>query len=219
MPLTWSPQVYTLEAAAGKAFPKSDGGTCKRLAKAKQATSGKNLEGARKDLVKVYLRENHSREFLVKDVGHFAQGSSKAQERSIASSVAPPLADEVAEGKISTLETMPKSVTPALPIEISSDCESGTAIQAASSEFAKPVSRSSWLDSSKMFLARWVNKEMEETHTLKSPAGFAVARLGEEAPISESEHVGPSAGVEIVSTPPAVLHQDIDVPETYKIED
>ena len=45
--------------------------------KSKQATTGKKLAGASRDVVKLFLRESSCRAFSLQDAGHFALGKSK----------------------------------------------------------------------------------------------------------------------------------------------
>ena len=199
LPLTLRPPQAMLEQAVAKIFPKTDDTTCRRWAKAiceavqfvrsksQKFTSGKKLTPAVLQVAKLYLRQCRKSDFSLKDAGNFAQSSGKKRklkrEVSNASSAVLPVAGTVAEQKLSILETMPKlaSDRPAVPVEISSGSESGQPVEAASSKPA--VSGSYWVDDSKMVLARLKNGELEEARMSKGPAGFAIARFGEEAAI------------------------------------
>ena len=210
LPLTLRPPAAMLEQAVAKLFPKTDDTTCRRWARAicesvqfvrgksQKLTSGKKQTPAVLQVAKFYLQQCRSSAFSLKDAGNFAQSSGKKRklkrehsspkkklkrEVSSASSAVLPVAGTVAEHKLSILETMPKlaSDRPAVPVEISSGSESGQPVEAASSKPA--VSGSYWVDDSKMVLVRLKNGDLEEARMSQGPAGFAVARFGEEAAI------------------------------------
>ena len=210
LPLTLRPPAAMLEQAVAKLFPKTDDTTCRRWARAicepvqfvrgksQKLTSGKKQTPAVLQVAKLYLQQCRSSAFSLKDAGNFAQSSGKKRklkrehsspkkklkrEVSSASSAVLPVAGTVAEHKLSILETMPKlaSDRPAVPVEISSGSESGQPVEAASSKPA--VSGSYWVDDSKMVLVRLKNGDLEEARMSQGPAGFAVARFGEEAAI------------------------------------
>ena len=207
LPLTLRPPAAMLEQAVAKLFPKTDDTTCRRWARAicesvqfvrgksQKLTSGKKQTPAVLQVAKLYLRQCRSSAFSLKDAGNFAQSSGKKRklkrehsspkkklkrEVSSASSAVLPVAGTVAEHKLSILETMPKlaSDRPAVPVEISSGSESGQPVEAASSNPG-----SYWVDDSKMVLVRLKNGDLEEARMSQGPAGFAVARFGEEAAI------------------------------------
>jgi len=213
LPLTLRPPKIMLEQAAAKLFPKTDDITCHRWAgaiceaiqfvrvKSQKLTSGKKQTPAVMEVAKVYLQQSRRSGYTLKNAGHFAQGSSKKRklqrehsspkkklERQVSIASSDSAALPVTSGsndrkhKLSILDTMPKlaSDKPAVPMEISSGSES--AVEAAPSKPAA-VSGSYWVDESKMVLVRLKNGDLEEARMTVGPAGFAVARFGEEAAI------------------------------------
>eukprot|EP00434_Breviolum_minutum_P013118 symbB.v1.2.011562.t1/scaffold715.1/size233058/8 len=213
LPLTLRPPKIMLDQAAAKLFPKTDDTTCHRWAgaiceaiqfvrvKSQKLTSGKKQTPAVMEVAKVYLQQSRRSGYTLKNAGHFAQGSSKKRklqrehsspkkklERQVSIASSDSAALPVTSGsndrkhKLSILDTMPKlaSDKPAVPMEISSGSES--AVEAAPSKPAA-VSGSYWVDESKMVLVRLKNGDLEEARMTVGPAGFAVARFGEEAAI------------------------------------